>query len=119
MRRSLAWFVVLALASAVTACAARGARIADVQHQPGRYYDRSVRLEGTVTESWSMPLVPFGLYKIADGTGELTVVSRSSRAPTRGARVRVTGEVGELAVFGGRSVGLHLRERRLDVLRRR
>ena len=28
--------------------------------------------------------------------------------------VKVTGKVGEFAVFGGRSIGLHLRERDLD-----
>ena len=37
-----------------------------------------------------------------------------SRIPSKGARVRVTGKVSEFAVFGGRSIGLHLRERDLD-----
>lgn len=118
MRHPLRLVVVVALALAVGACAARRVQVADVTHAPGRYYDRAIRLEGTVTDSWSVPLVPFRLYRIDDGTGELTVVSRAPRAPTRGSRVRVTGEVGEMAVFGGRSVGLHLQERRLDVLRR-
>jgi len=96
------------------ACAARTPRIADVQHNPGRYNDRSVIVEGTVTSSWGVPLVPFKLYKVDDGTGEITVVSQGNRTPSRGARVRVRGRVSEVAVFGGQSIGLHLREQSLS-----
>jgi hypothetical protein len=42
------------------------------------------------------------------------VVTDDDRIPSKGARVRVTGKVSEFAVFGGRSIGLHLRERDLD-----
>jgi hypothetical protein len=48
----------------------------------------------------------------------LTVLSRRSRVPSRGAHVRVTGKVSELAMLGGSSIGLHVQEERLSVLRR-
>jgi hypothetical protein len=54
--------------------------------------------------------VPFQLYNVDDGSGEITVLSRSGRAPQTGARVKVKGTVNELGVFGGRSIGLHLQE---------
>ncbi|MGH6692296.1 MAG: hypothetical protein ACREF4_16630, partial [Gammaproteobacteria bacterium] len=57
-----------------------------------------------------VPLLPFQVYNIDDGSGEITVVSQSGRVPARGTRVRVKGKVNEFAVFGGRSIGLHLRE---------
>jgi hypothetical protein len=39
------------------------------------------------------------------------VLARSSRTvPRAGSRVRVKGQVSELGVFGGRSIGLHLQE---------
>jgi hypothetical protein len=64
-------------------------------------------------------LVPFQLYNVDDGTGEITVVSNSGRTPNQGAHVRVKGKVNEVAVFGGRSIGLHLQEeKRRDRLSR-
>jgi hypothetical protein len=105
-------------AAVVAGCAARVPHINDLKSNPARYYDRTVSVEGVVTSAWGIPLLPLKLYRIDDGTGELTVVSRNSRTPTKGARVRVKGKVGELAVFGGQALGLHVQEERLSVLRR-
>ena len=63
-----------------------------------------------MTSSWGIPLVPFQLYNVDDGSGEITVVSRSGRAPTKGTRVEVKGKINEVATFGGRSIGLHIQE---------
>ncbi len=94
----------------VTGCAARSVRVAELKDQPGRYDDRSVSLTGVVTSSWGIPLVPFQLYNIDDGTGEITIVSNTNRAPKKGARVQVKGKINEFATLGGRSLGLHIRE---------
>ena len=99
------------------ACALRSPSIADVQHNPGRYYNRSVSVEGVVTSSWGVPLLPLKVYKVGDSSGEITVVSDGSRVPPKGARVRVKGKVTEFGTFGGRALGLHLREQSLHVLR--
>ena len=91
--------VVGVVLMAAAGCAARTPHIADVQHNPGRYNDRSVTVEGTVTSSWGVPLVPFKLYKVDDGTGEITVVSQGNRTPSRGAqgsRARPGGRGGRL-----------------------
>jgi hypothetical protein len=114
--------VIAAAACAVflSGCAltARRATVQELKYNPGRYQDRTVSIDGVVTSSWGVPLVPFKLYKVDDGTGELTVVARGGRTPTRGARVRVTGRVSDVATFGGNSIGLHLEERDLDFHRR-
>ena len=104
--------VSLALVAAllITGCAARGVRIAELKDQPAKYDDKSVSISGTVTRSWGIPLVPFQLYNVDDGSGEITVVSNSGRTPTTGSRVTVKGKVSEVAVFAGRSIGLHLQE---------
>ena len=78
-----------------------------------------MNVEGVVTSSWGVPLVPLKVYKVGDSSGEITVVSDGSRVPPRGARVRVKGKVTEFGTFGGRAVGLHLREQSLHVLRSR
>lgn len=109
-------FAVLALVSALSGCAlvVRQTQVADLKYNPGRYYDKTVAIEGVVTSSWGVPLVPYKFYKVDDGTGEMTVLSQSGRTPTKGARVRVRGKVSDVASFGGQSVGLHLREKDLD-----
>ena len=111
--RSLRLLPLLGLVVLLSACAARMS-VAELQYNPGRYQDKTVSLDGVVTSSWGVPLVPFRFYKIDDGTGEMTVISQSGRVPNKGARVRVTGKVGDVATFGGQSVGLHLREKDLD-----
>jgi hypothetical protein len=110
----LAALVLLAAA----ACAVRSPSIGDLQYNPGRYYDRDVSVEGIVTSAWGIPLVPLKLYKVGDSSGEITVVSDSQHVPPRGARVRVRGRVTQFATLGGSSLGMHLREKSLKVLRR-
>ena len=102
--------VALLGAFLITGCAARGVRIAELKDQPDKYDDKTVSVTGVVTSSWGIPLVPFQLYQVDDGTGEITVISRSGRSPSRGARVEVKGKINEVGVFGGRSIGLHIQE---------
>jgi hypothetical protein len=114
MTRATRLSIVLLSALLITGCAARGVKIAQLKDQPGRYDRRSVAVTGVVTSSWGLPLVPFQLYKVDDGTGEITVLSRYGRTPGKGQRVRVKGRINEFAAFGGRSIGLHLQEEDRD-----
>ncbi len=121
MTRQLTRLALVAAVSAiVSACglALRSPNISELKDNPGRYHDRSVSIDGVVTSSWGVPLVPYRMYKVDDGTGEVTVLSTNSRTtPTRGARVHVKGKVNEVGVLGGRALGLHLREEKLDIRR--
>ncbi len=98
----------------IAGCAARGVRIAELRDQPTKFEDKSVKIAGVVTSSWGVPLVPFKLYKVDDGTGEITVLSKYGRTPAKGTRISVKGKVNEFATFGGQSVGLHLEEQDRD-----
>jgi hypothetical protein len=111
--------LVAVLAAAVSACGLglRNPNISELKNNPGRYQERSVHIDGVVTSSWGVPLVPFKLYKVDDGTGEMTVVAQNGRTPSKGARVRVRGRVSDVATFGGQSVGLHLEQRDIDFKR--
>ena len=119
MKRQLSRILAAALIAFSSACAMslRNAHIADLQQHPGRYEDRTVTVDGIVTDSWGVPLVPFKFYRVDDGTGQIAVLSESLRVPGKGEHVRVKGRVGNVAVLGGRSLGLHLREEHLDIKR--
>jgi hypothetical protein len=109
--------VILAVGISGCALSLRNPHVADLRDNPGRYQHQTVSIDGVVTTSWGIPLVPFRLYKVDDGTGEVTVVSQGNRIPTRGARVRVRGRVDDLGVLGGQALGLHIREQSLYVKR--
>jgi hypothetical protein len=111
---------VLAFALLLSGCAlaVRRPSVAELKYNPGRYQDRTVSIDGVVTSAWGVPLLPFRLYKVDDGTGEVTVVSQSGRVPTRGARVRVRGRVEDVATLGGQAVGLHIQQTDLHFKRR-
>jgi hypothetical protein len=108
---------VVATAALLSGCAltARRPTVQELKYNPGRYYDRTVSIDGVVTSSWGLSL--FKMYKIDDGTGEVIVVGRGGRAPTRGAHVRVRGRVNDIATLGGASLGLHIQETDLDFRR--
>jgi hypothetical protein len=108
MKYTLAAVVLIALV--VSGCAARGVRVAELKNQPGKYATKTVSVTGVITSSWGLPLVPFQLYNVDDGSGEITVLSRSGGLLSKGTRVQVKGKINEFASFGGRSVGLHLQE---------
>jgi len=107
----------VALLVMLSGCALRGPSVAELKYNPGRYQNKTVAVTGVVTSSWGLPLVPFKLYKVNDGTGELTVVAQGGRTPTKGSRVRVEGRVNDMATFGGQSLGLHLEQRDLSFKR--
>jgi hypothetical protein len=111
--------VALAVASLLSGCAlaVRRPSIAELKYNPGRYHDKTVAIDGVVTSAWGIPLVPFKLYKVSDGTGEVTVVSQNGRVPSKGAHVRVKGRVNDVATLGGQALGLHIQEKDLDFKR--
>ena len=93
------------------ALTARRASIAELKYNPGRYHDRTVAIDGVVTSAYGGPFIPVQMYKVDDGTGELSVISQHGRVPTKGAHVRVKGRVGDVATFGGRPSACTSRDR--------
>jgi len=115
--RNIVWTLIISASVLSGACASMGNRsISEVQTNPGKFADKIVVVEGVVTTSWGIPLVPFKVYRVSDGSGEMLVISDDSRVPGKNARVRVRGEVEEFALIGGRSFGLHLREKSIKYL---
>ena len=118
MLRFIRPLLALVMVVSLAGCAMRARSIADIRDDPGRYDNRQVEVTGRVTSAWSVPLVPYGMYKIDDGSAEITVLSERRGTPSRGALVKVRGNVREVANFGAQSVGLHIQERGRDIVRR-
>jgi hypothetical protein len=110
MTRAARLLSIAVVSTFIVAGCASGVRIAELKSQPDKYQNKTISVTGTVTNAFGIPLVPFQLYNVDDGSGEITVVSRANRSPSKGARVQVKGKVNELAVLGGRSIGLHIDE---------
>ena len=109
--------LMVAAAAMSGACASMGSRsISEVQTNPGKFHDKTVTVEGVVTTSFGIPMVPFKVFRVSDGSAEMLVISDGDRIPGKNARVRVRGEVQEFALLGGRSFGLHLREKSIKYL---
>ena len=113
----IASLLLITLLAAGCAVSLRNPDIVEIRRHPGRYQDRTVSVSGVVTSAWGVPLVPFRFYKVDDGTGEVTVLSQGIRLPAAGEHVRVKGRVEDVAVLGGRPLGLHIREEDLYVKR--
>jgi len=97
-------------AGLLTSCA-QAVRIADITARPDKYDEKTIKVSGVVTSTWGTPFVPYQFYNVSDGTGELAVLSKAGRAPSKGAHVKVEGRINEIATIGSRSIGLHLEER--------
>ena len=115
MAKTASLLLALVGALLISGCAARSVHVAQLKDQPGRYYNKSVSVNGVVTRSWGVPLVPFQFYNVDDGTGQITVIGHSGRVPSTGTRVNVKGRVQEVAAFGGQSIGLHLDEQKRKI----
>ncbi len=112
MKRAI---VLTLVALFVSACALHNPSVAQMQHNPARYFNHTVSVSGVVTSAWGVPLLPLKVYKVDDGTGEVTIVSPRGPVPPRGSRVRVRGHVSDVATVGGRAIGLHINEESLHV----
>lgn len=104
MKKALLYLVPAALL--LSGCA-RSLRIGQLNSDPSRYINRSVRLEGRVTNSFGA--LGTGGYQIDDGSGRIFVVS-SRGIPAKGATVAVTGKVQSGVMVMGKSWGTTLAE---------
>ncbi len=83
--------------------------IKDIVTSPAQFEGKEVRVRGKVKDITKIPLVDLKLYVLDDGTGEVTVVSGES-LPAVNETVLVKGVVESMAIVGGESIGLRIKE---------
>ena len=77
---------------------------------PARFDHQVVRVAGKVTES--VGVLGYGGYELNDGTGTITIVTKSGGAPRTGAEVGVEGEFRSGFTLGTESVAAVVEKRR-------
>lgn len=82
-------------------------KIGRINADPNRYRNRTVRLEGTVTNAFGA--LSAGGYQLEDDTGRIVVIS-SRGVPSKGSRVSVSGTVMEGVTVMGKSYGTTIQE---------
>lgn len=105
MNQTLTAAATLALGVWLAGCSS--VRIARINTDPSRYFNRTVRVDGRVTTS--LGLLGTGGYQVDDGSGKIYVISRTG-VPSGGSHVVVTGTVVGGAQILGQTVGTALRE---------
>jgi hypothetical protein len=98
---------VTLLALALTGCPERK-RIADINSDPGRYFDKEVTVVGRVTRSYGA--LGTGVFEIDDGTGRMWILSEKYGVPSKDMYIGVTGRVYNGLSWDGRNYGLGMRE---------
>lgn len=101
-----------ALAAGLVLSGCGSTKINRINADPTRYQNRSVRVTGTVVNSFGV--LGTGGYQVQDDTGRIYVIS-STGVPSKGARVTVEGTVMPGATILGRSLGTAIRERKHKV----
>jgi hypothetical protein len=105
-RRNLFIFCFVIVCAAAPVALAKTS-INKINGDPGRYYNKKVTIEGTVTDSYGV--LGNGAYELDDGTGRIWVIAERA-VPARGSRVEAKGHVITGFVYHGRNLAAALRE---------
>jgi hypothetical protein len=84
--------------------------IKEVLDDPSKFGTNPVRIAGTVTEAASV--LGVGAYKVKDDTGTITVISKTTGVPRKGAKVGVEGTVQSGYTIGTQSLTVMVESQR-------
>ncbi len=83
--------------------------VKEIVTSPAQFEGKEVRVRGKVKDITKVPLVELKLYVLDDGSGEVTVVAGES-LPAVNETVSLRGVVESVAIMGGESIGLRIKE---------
>ncbi len=93
-------FIMSVSASAMMLAGCSTVKIGNINSQPFRYHEDAVTIKGHVVNTTNLFVVK--TFKVADKSGEITVVADESRTvlPPVGQKVKVSGKVYEAFKLG-------------------
>lgn len=95
--------VMLALLLLMLGCAG-ATKVREINANPQKYNEKVVTVKGKVVESYSLPIVSFGVARIDDGSGEIWV-KPYDRSFFEGEKVSVKGVLKIGMTLGSKSFG--------------
>jgi len=99
------WILALMAALMLTSCGYT--KIGRITADPSRYRNRTVRVEGQVTNAFGA--LSTGGYQLEDDTGKIVVISNQG-VPSKGSKVAVSGRVMEGITVMGHTFGTAIQE---------
>lgn len=98
MKARIFMMAVSAAAMMLTGCST--VKIGSINSEPYRYHDDAVKIKGRVMNTTNLFVVK--TFRVADKTGDITVVADESRAvlPSVGQKIKVSGKVYEAFKLG-------------------
>ncbi|MEQ1691529.1 MAG: hypothetical protein ABMA00_09605 [Gemmatimonas sp.] len=85
----------------LSACS-RAIQIKDLLDRPQEYDGKTVRVQGTVTQS--VGVLGTGAYEIDDGTGKIYVIAKGQGVPRQGAKTKAEGRFESVFSILGRTM---------------
>ena len=122
MKKKIIVFLVAIVLSSVLVAEAGGRKsIADLEKNPAKYTNKTVKIQGVVRDAdgVNIPILGIrgGCYKIDDGTGSIWVCTEKG-VPTKGAELKVKGKLQSGITVNGRNYGLVIIEKDRDFTKR-
>jgi hypothetical protein len=105
-KRPALWILALMAALILASCGGY-AKIGRITADPSRYRNRTVHVEGQVTNAFGT--LSTGGYQLEDGTGKIVIISNQG-IPSKGSKVAVSGRVMEGITVMGKTFGTAIQE---------
>jgi hypothetical protein len=83
--------------------------IKDVVQNPAAYEGKEIKIKGTVSNVTKIPFIEMKVYSLKDKGGEITVIT-DGPLPAANEKIAVRGRVSSIAIVGGESFGLKVKE---------
>lgn len=84
--------------------------IREIKAAPASFDGKEVKLKGRIKVLAKLPLIEAALYALDDGTGEIMIIPADKSLAAEQGAVAISGVVDSVAVVGGTSLGLHIKD---------
>jgi hypothetical protein len=110
LSREIAWLLIVT--SVVSGCSLFDVgytQIGEIAKNPSQFDGKEVKVRGKIVDVMKLPFLETKMYTLKDDTGQI-LVTTAGEIPAMGLDVRVKGMIENVAIIGGQSLGLHLKE---------
>lgn len=106
------FLTILSFSAIISGCdsiAPQKVTIGEILKDPTAYDGKELKLSGKVMDVLKIPFVEVRMYALDDGTGTIPVITEGN-TPGLNKQVRTKGVIENMAIVGGQSIGIHLKE---------